>query len=1058
MTTVLRRTKGRYVKSRVITTAYGRPALDALRTVVTKAKRVDLMAPVTVLVPNNIAGIVGRRHLAHGLEGRGPGVAGIFVTTLPRLAEQLAAAALHPRSPATQPVVASAWRQALNANPGQFGKVKDHPATIRALGNAHRDLRDLTATGRARARDATPLSQDLLRLHEGVVATLASSWYDATDLLHYAADIATRHPERLNEQGEVVLYLPQGLSQAEVVFAKALTSNTGLTAIVGMTGVSRADEAVHRTLRRLGLEEPTETPKPQLATRVIHASDSDDEVRCVVREVVVALAKTPAHRIAVLYGGAQPYSRLLHEHLTAAGLKVNGPATRAVHERAIARGFLGVLSLAQVNLPRAATFMALAEAPVNTFAGVRVPVARWERASRNAGVVGGHADDWGQKLSNYIAHEQAVIDEQQRVDDPSQSRIDAATREIEAAHALNAFIENLQARLQAGQATRTWGGLGDWALELFHDLYGQPESLKKLPQEEQYAAVVVEQSLRGLATLDTFEPTAALTGLIEVLSLELESALPRVGRFGEGIFVGPISASIGMDLDKLFVVGLAEDAYPGRLHEDALLNDKVRKATDGELEASRDRVDAKHRHLLAAFASAPDVTASFPRGDLRRSTERLPSRFLLHTLRGITGNDGLAATEWDNAGEYKREPGSKLVGSRSFADEITTTPQPGSEQEWRIRASSADVGLKDPIIDGAKILIGARDTDGFTRFDGNLSHVSGLPDFAHDDRVVSPTSLEAYAICPHRYFVQKLLHVEPLEQPEEVIQISAMEVGNLIHESMDALISECAEAGTLPSYGEPWSDAQRRRLQEIATEKAVEFAARGVTGHPRLWEADRAQVLVDLDRMLDDDSRWRATRDAAVVRSELAFGREGAEAVAIKLSDGEVRMRGSADKVDKTRDGVLLVTDIKSGKADKFKALADDPVAAGTKLQLPVYAYAARQLLAGDEVEAMYWFVRRDAGKRIEVKLDDDVQKRYAETLATLVSSIANGLFPGKPSEKPGYVYVDCEFCTPGGLGHDQARARYERKRQDPLLEPLIRLVDPGALPPTGSAAEGANE
>ena len=75
------------------------------------------------------------------------------------------------------------------------------------------------------------------------------------------------------------------------------------------------------------------------------------------------------------------------------------------------------------------------------------------------------------------------------------------------------------------------------------------------------------------------------------------------------------------------------------------------------------------------------------------------------------------------------------------------------------------------------------------------------------------------------------------------------------------------------------------------------------------------------------------------------------------------------------------------------------------------------------------WFVRRDAGKRIEVKLDDDVQKRYVETLATLVSSIASGFFPGKPSEKPRYMYVDCEFCTPGGLGHDQARARYERKR-----------------------------
>lgn len=51
----------------VLSTAYGAAALDALRMVVAEAKRDDPMAPVTVLFPNNRAGIVARRHLAHGL-------------------------------------------------------------------------------------------------------------------------------------------------------------------------------------------------------------------------------------------------------------------------------------------------------------------------------------------------------------------------------------------------------------------------------------------------------------------------------------------------------------------------------------------------------------------------------------------------------------------------------------------------------------------------------------------------------------------------------------------------------------------------------------------------------------------------------------------------------------------------------------------------------------------------------------------------------------------------------------------------------------------------------
>ncbi|WP_152187101.1 hypothetical protein, partial [Segeticoccus rhizosphaerae] len=95
----------------VTSTSYGRPALRALHDLVAVAKRDDPMAPVTVLVPTNVVGIVARRHLARGVDGR-TGVAGLFVTTLPRLAEQLAAPALtaQQRRPATRPVTAAAIR------------------------------------------------------------------------------------------------------------------------------------------------------------------------------------------------------------------------------------------------------------------------------------------------------------------------------------------------------------------------------------------------------------------------------------------------------------------------------------------------------------------------------------------------------------------------------------------------------------------------------------------------------------------------------------------------------------------------------------------------------------------------------------------------------------------------------------------------------------------------------------------------------------------------------------------------------------------------------------
>jgi hypothetical protein len=96
-------------------------------------------------------------------------------------------------------------------------------------------------------------------------------------------------------------------------------------------------------------------------------------------------------------------------------------------------------------------------------------------------------------------------------------------------------------------------------------------------------------------------------------------------------------------------------------------------------------------------------------------------------------------------------------------------------------------------------------------------------------------------------------------------------------------------------------------------------------------------------------------------------------------------------------------------------------------------------------VEASYWFVRR-GGKRIPVPLTPEVEARYVDTLDVIVSSIAAGYFPPKAPEIPDFLWVQCPYCNPDGLGHSEVRARWDRKRHDPVLERLVRLIDPTAL------------
>jgi ATP-dependent helicase/nuclease subunit B len=1033
------------MSSRVITTSYGRAALDALHTVVAEVKRDGPLEPVTLLLPNNIAGIVARRHLARGIRDGQSGIAGLYLATLPRLAEQLASPKLTAsgRRPATRPITAAAWRTVLSEDAGLFQQVAEHPATIRALTNAHRELRDLSEPALDTISAETPLGGDLVRLHREVSVRLSKRWYDPTDLLHTAAHIVSEQPERVDEMGAIVLYLPQALTQAETALAAALADHADLTVLAGLTGEPRADEAVRRTLRRLGLEPTEPQPPTPRATEVFNASDADDEVRCLVRDVAETLAATPAHRVAILYGTPTPYARLLHEHLGAAGISLNGPGVRAVHERATARCLLEVLALAEPDLPRADLFRALAEAPTRTFDGSLVPVSRWERISRSAGVVSG--DDWQQRLTIYADHEQQTIDTEREREDSYPSRIERAERNIAAASELLAFASTLRTRLQLGQTLTTWTDLSEWASELFHDLTGNGDRLSSLPPEEQYAAAAVESVLRSLPSLDAMGATASFRALRDVLELELENALPRVGRFGDGVLVAPVSTAIGLDVDVVYVLGLAEDVYPGRLHEDALLPEQVRDATQGELPSYRERVDSKHRHLLAAFASATRVVASYPRGDLRRHSQRIPSRWLLPTMRALSGDEKLAATDvgasWDG-----------LAQSPSYASSLTTDP-PATEQEWRVRAASARQDLHDPVVDNGVTMIQARASDPLTRFDGNLGGVDGLPDYTNGELTISPTGLETYADCPHQFFVKRLLKVEPIEQPEELVTISALDIGNLMHKTFEYLVKELAD--DLPSYGEPWMPEHKQRLAEIAGAKAREFEAAGLTGHPRLWQRERVRILADLAWMLDDDSAWRDERVARVVASELSFGMNGAPPVEVRVPGGRVRLRGSADKIDQGKDGTLYVTDIKTGSMTSFKGLGEaDPVLGGTKLQLPVYAHAARQQL--DEpttpVEASYWFVRKDRGKRIPVPLTPIVEQTYAHALGVIVSSIAAGMFPPRPPDQPDYGYVKCAYCNPDGVGYGEARPRWERKRLDPALAAYVGLVEPDAFETRGES------
>jgi ATP-dependent helicase/nuclease subunit B len=789
------------------------------------------------------------------------------------------------------------------------------------------------------------------------------------------------------------------------------------------------------------------------ATTVIDTSDAEEECRSAVQVVQAALrdddgSPTASERIAILYPSATPYARTLRAELDAAGIAWNGQRVDPVVESMLGRWVLALLRLDQRGWRRADVLRLLAEAPMlhQTSDGPRrVPVGAWERMTREAGITAGAAT-WQTALATVIVGHETSAEAERREVEPRTWLVDRHLRHAADATALQDFVTALIDGHQQhlGDAT-TWTQLAEG---LRHLLTTQLDrDWDRWPPEARAAAERVELAIRRLTVLDdapsATAPTPAMAA--QIMEGELTDDLGRHGTFGHGVLVGPLSLGVGLDLDVVVVIGMAEGVTPAPTADDPLLHDDERAVLDGALPLRRDRSAQQHRQVIAALASGQrERVVIWSRGDLRRSAQREPSRWL-------------AAFD---------ARGAEHVAS--FAQRIAQTPIPATPATYRLaalRRGDPDLLDQHPVVADDQVLqravaaVTARRGPAFTRFDGNLTHAAHLIRRL-DEASTSASRLETWAGCPHQYLVRYVLRVEPLEVPEARLDISALDKGSLIHDVLEAWIQEQLDADAVPDPDQPWNAVQRQRLLQLAADAGEQYVARGLTGHPTLWAYTRDRTLRDLARLLDEDDAHRQATGTRPVAVELAFGGEGEHVPPpIVLADGTaLRLRGRIDRVDRDAAGVLQVVDYKTGSAMRANEL-DDPVRAGRSLQLSLYARALAgwEGSDGQELRATYWYISAKGGfARVGVVVDDAVIARQEEVLDTIVGGIHGGIFVANP-DRSTTPWVTCAYCDPDGLGTAELGARFERLgRTAPELHAYVGMVEPDLLGPGQALDEGS--
>ena len=488
----------------------------------------------------------------------------------------------------------------------------------------------------------------------------------------------------------------------------------------------------------------------------------------------------------------------------------------------------------------------------------------------------------------------------------------------------------------------------------------------------------------------------------------------------------------GVTADRAIVLSVNEDAVPAQLEEDPLLPDDDReeinrgtRQPDLPDALSLRRRNAAEEKLLFALPAASvreGIAFSVLRADAAGAARR-PSRYLLHLLSRFAG-PAVFSEEWEAASGavVERLPRSPFValegeGPRSARETALRAWRGGSGAGGRRRRRAVGQGARDPR------RVGTRGPRGRGSSPARVS-ASALPAWH------SASALEELARCPYRYFLRRVVRLDPPEEPEETLALSPAELGEIAHDMLRRLGRDAAA-------GKGWGD-----VSAAARRSVDRFARENPTGLPGLFRIRCRGVERDVARL----AAWERRREVELPGWRVDRVEEAFSLPADPLLPA---LRGRVDRIDRGPAGEARVIDYKYRDPARGEIPADW-IRHGLSHQVPVYlAFAASLSPEPPAVSAAFYFLRNEFGVE-EAPGWDEIRGEWAAAVADWLSLAAAGAFPPLPNHRftsagrtsPRY----CESCP--FRDHCRVSPVYDGSEIDPgalaariAREPALRPV-----------------
>jgi ATP-dependent helicase/nuclease subunit B len=438
----------------------------------------------------------------------------------------------------------------------------------------------------------------------------------------------------------------------------------------------------------------------------------------------------------------------------------------------------------------------------------------------------------------------------------------------------------------------------------------------------------------------------------------------------EAILVATVLEARGLTFHSVAIVGLAEGDFPRAEREDALLR-----------EADRAWL-AEQGFAVEARLQGDEATLFY------QAVTRARQRLLLS--RPYLADDG---QPWEPSPYWSAV--LRLFEDAPLAHVRPTDPVNDVASEQELASAVPGEDLRLPLA-----VLRARSRPDPSPWSGDLSTLKEqLAERFGPDRLWSSSRLETYARCPFYFWAAYVMELEPRKPPEA--GFDALILGSIHHQVLERLYARV-----------PDGDADQLRAELPVVACQVFDAAPDVHGFrpTALWERQREELTDVLRRTVD--ALIEVAGEYAPLVLEQPFGSRGWPLLVLQ-GELPLRLRGYIDRVDRAPDGRLRIIDYKTGS----KLVSARDLADGQRMQLPLYALAAREALGVEVASGFYWHINpaRPSTLRLEeftggVTGAIETAVDHAQSIG---AAVLRGQFTPMPSDDgcPGFCPTE-RFCA----------------------------------------------